>query len=47
MLDISLELKGESGSDQGLNLASCLRRQVRVLRTDHAHPFGLVLILFR
>ncbi|KAI0749382.1 cysteine proteinase [Daedaleopsis nitida] len=26
MLDISLELKGEAGSEQGLTLASCLRR---------------------
>ena len=28
MLDISLELKGETGSEQTLTLASCLRRQV-------------------
>ena len=28
MLDISLELKGETGNEQGLTLASCLRRQV-------------------
>ena len=34
LLDISLELKGESGSDQGLNLTSCLRRQVRLLHPD-------------
>ncbi|KAI1797193.1 cysteine proteinase [Ganoderma leucocontextum] len=27
MLDISLELKGESGNEQNLTLASCLRRQ--------------------
>ncbi|PIL35646.1 hypothetical protein GSI_02376 [Ganoderma sinense ZZ0214-1] len=31
MLDISLELKGESGNEQNLTLASCLRRQVILL----------------
>ena len=37
MLDISLELKGESGNEQNLTLASCLRRQVPLLTSPDIH----------